>query len=148
MRINYFHKNITEIGFRDKFLYNLLYNFLYRSERLSLRDMLSLGAWRMGLGCSGKIIPPSSSPPSSSSPNRFSILWTFLHTFAHCSILRVCHEWGPYKRWGAARHVKRSGISIRTYLVLTNIANIIKYSPQCSILFENLIRNVQNARKS
>ena len=37
----------------------------YRSEGLSLRDMLSLGAWRMVLGCSGKILPP---PPSSSSP--------------------------------------------------------------------------------
>ena len=35
-----------------------------RSDGLSLRDMLSLGAWRMGLGCSGKILPssPSSSP--------------------------------------------------------------------------------------
>ena len=29
---------------------------------LPLRDMLSLGAWRMGLGCSGKILPPL--PPS------------------------------------------------------------------------------------
>ena len=38
---------------------------MYRSEGLSLRDMLSLGAWRMGLGCSGKILPsPPSSPPS------------------------------------------------------------------------------------
>ena len=37
----------------------------------------------------------------------------FFHTFADCSILRVCHEWGPYKRWGAARHAIRSGISIR-----------------------------------
>ena len=37
---------------------------VYRSEGLSLRDMLSLGAWRMGLGCPGKILP--SSPPSSS----------------------------------------------------------------------------------
>ena len=35
---------------------------------LPLRDMISLGAWRMGLGCSGEI-PPSSSPsPSSSAP--------------------------------------------------------------------------------
>ena len=33
---------------------------------LPLRNMISLGAWRMGLGCSGKILPssPSPSPPS------------------------------------------------------------------------------------
>ena len=36
-----------------------------RSGGLSLRDMLSLGAWRMGLGCSRKFLPP----PSSSSPS-------------------------------------------------------------------------------
>jgi hypothetical protein len=43
-----------------------------RSEGLPLRDMLSLGAWRMGLGCSGEILPSSpSSPPSSSSPATF-----------------------------------------------------------------------------
>ena len=30
----------------------------YRSEGFALRDMLSLGAWRMGLGCSGDIPPP------------------------------------------------------------------------------------------
>ena len=42
--------------------------FMYcRSKGLSLRDMLSLGARRMGLGCSGKILL-SSSPSSSSSP--------------------------------------------------------------------------------
>ena len=34
-----------------------------RSEGLSLRDMLSLGAWRMGLGCSGKSLPLPPSPP-------------------------------------------------------------------------------------
>ena len=31
---------------------------------LPLRDMISLGAWRMGLGCSGKMFPSSPSPPS------------------------------------------------------------------------------------
>ena len=35
-----------------------------------------------------------------------------------CSILRFCHERGPNKRWGAVRHVKRSGISIRVFLFL------------------------------
>ena len=30
---------------------------VYRSEGLSLRVMLSLGAWRVGLGCAGKILP-------------------------------------------------------------------------------------------
>ena len=33
---------------------------------LPLRDMISLGAWRMGLGCSGEILPSPSSPPPSS----------------------------------------------------------------------------------
>ena len=36
---------------------------------LPLRDMLSLGAWRMGLGCSGKILPPPSPSPPSPSPS-------------------------------------------------------------------------------
>ena len=35
---------------------------------LPLRDMISLGAWRMGLGCSGKILP-SSPPPSPPPPS-------------------------------------------------------------------------------
>ena len=29
----------------------------YRREGLALTDVLSLGAWRMGLGCSGKYLP-------------------------------------------------------------------------------------------
>ena len=40
-----------------------IYIYIYRSEGLPLRDMLSLGEWRMGLGWSGKILP---SPPSPS----------------------------------------------------------------------------------
>ena len=36
-------------------LHIYIYIYIYRSEGLPLRDMLSLGAWRMGLGCSGKI---------------------------------------------------------------------------------------------
>ncbi len=31
-------------------------------------------------------------------------------------ILRFCHEWGQNKRWGAVRHVKRSGILIRVVI--------------------------------
>ena len=33
------------------------------------------------------------------------------------SILRFCHARGQIKRWGAVRHVKRSGISMRVFLV-------------------------------
>ena len=40
---------------------------LHRSEGLPLRDMLSLGAWRMGLGCPGNILPSPSSPSPSPS---------------------------------------------------------------------------------
>ena len=36
---------------------------------LPLRDMISLGAWRMGLGCSGKVLPSSPSPPPSPPPS-------------------------------------------------------------------------------
>ena len=50
--------------------------------------------------------------------NRVSKCLTFLHTVAHCSILRLCHEWGQNKRWGAVRHVKWSGIPIRVFLFL------------------------------
>ena len=35
-----------------------------RSEGFTLRDMISLGAWKMGLGCPGKILPSSPPPPS------------------------------------------------------------------------------------
>ena len=34
----------------------------HRSEGLYVRDMLSLGEWRMGQGCSGATLPPLSSP--------------------------------------------------------------------------------------
>ena len=37
---------------------------------LPLRDMISLGAWRMGLGCPGKILPSSSPSPPPPSPTR------------------------------------------------------------------------------
>ena len=50
-----------------------IYIYIYRSERLSLRDMLSLGTWKMGLGCSGKILPPSPSPPPSSPARPFPV---------------------------------------------------------------------------
>jgi hypothetical protein len=109
--------------------------------------MLSVGVWRMGLGCSGKILlPPSSSPPSLS-PNRFSKGVTLLHTFAHCSILHLCHEWVQKWKWGAARHVIQSGISIRVYSVLANIVTSSKYSQQWSNMFEILV-NVSKISKT
>ena len=41
-----------------------IYIYIYFGVKdLPLRDMISLGAWRMGLECSGKILP--SPPPSS-----------------------------------------------------------------------------------
>ena len=48
------------------YVYNIyIYIYIYIGVRdLPLRDMISLDAWRMGLGCSGEILP--SSPPSSS----------------------------------------------------------------------------------
>ena len=67
--------------------------------------------------------------------NRFSKRLTFFHTLAHCSILRLCHERGQNKRWGAVRHVKRSGISIRVYSVLEGIANTLKSNPSCSNIY-------------
>ena len=45
----------------------------------------------------------------------------------HLSILRFYHERVQYKRLGAVRHVKRSGILIRVHSISTNIANIMKY---------------------
>ena len=75
--------------------------------------------------------------------NRFSKGLTFLHTCAHCSILRLCHEWGQNKRWGAVRHVKRSGISIRVYSVLENIVTISNYSQQMSNMFEHLVKHTK-----
>ena len=42
--------------------------YICRSEEFPLQDMLSLGAWRTGHGCSGKILLPPSSPSPSSSP--------------------------------------------------------------------------------
>ena len=40
-----------------------------------------------------------------------------MHNYAKMSSLRFCHERGQNKRWGAVRHVKRSGISIRVFLI-------------------------------
>ena len=57
-----------------------LYIYIYRSEGLPLRDMLSPGAWRMGLGRSGEILPSSSSP-SSSSPASFRQILEKSHHF-------------------------------------------------------------------
>ena len=65
----------------------------------------------------------------------FDVFIHFCTAFAHCFILRVCHEWGQNKRWGAARHVKRSGISIRIYSILKNIVNIYKIVQQCRTCF-------------
>ena len=46
----------TNIDWEHLYIYTSIYGSIYRSEGLSLRDMLSLGAWRMVLGCSGKKI--------------------------------------------------------------------------------------------
>ena len=46
----------------DYYEYSLSVRLMSRSKGLSLQDMLFLGAWRMGLGFSGKVLPPSSSP--------------------------------------------------------------------------------------
>ena len=35
------------------------------------------------------------------------------------SSLRFCHERGQNKRWGAVRHVNRSGIPIRVFFIFT-----------------------------
>ncbi len=51
----------------------------------------------------------------------FHLRWSFSKNKWHRFISRLCHEWGPYKRWGAARHVIWSGISIRIYLVVLHI---------------------------
>ena len=63
---------------------------------LPLRDMLFLGAWRMGLGGSGKILPSSS--PSSPAPFQTCFRHLFQNTFFH--------GWAPYGRWRAHRTVK------------------------------------------
>ena len=42
-----------------------IYIYIYiRVRNLPLRDMISLGAWKMGHGCSGKICPSSSPSPT------------------------------------------------------------------------------------
>ena len=66
--IGLFHENLRRKGKSlTPILWRMLPTILFqdRSEELSLLDMLSLGAYRMGLGCSGKILPSSSSPLSS-----------------------------------------------------------------------------------
>ena len=60
------------------------------------------------------------------------------------STLRFCHERGQNKRWGAARHVKRSGISIRVYSILTNIVKKSKSSQH----LKNICENVEQSWKS
>ena len=48
-------------------------------------------------------------------------LGPFIWARANGPILRFCQERGQNKRWGAVRHVKRSGISIRVFLVFKNV---------------------------
>ena len=66
----------------------------------------------MGVGRSEKILPPSQLRPRPT--NWDSKVLT--STFSHCLVLFVCHEWGPYKRRGAARHVTRSGNPIHVFV--------------------------------
>ena len=41
-------------------MYINIYIYIYMGARdLPLQDVLSLGAWRMGLGYSAKLLPPS-----------------------------------------------------------------------------------------
>ena len=63
-------------------------------RHLPLRDMISLGAWRMGLGCSGKILP---SPPS---PTRLPIDQNMSF------LIKICHFWvkGIFKTYNVIFH--------------------------------------------
>ena len=92
---------------------NVQYYYLYRSEGIPLRDMLSLGALGMGPGWPGKIIP-SSSP-----------FCNFLVTSSRIPFVR---EWGPYKRWGAVQHAIWKRIPLRVYLVSKNIDHFVSQS--------------------
>ena len=57
--------------------------------------------------------------------------------FAHCVMLHVCPEWGPYKRWGAARHAKRSRSLVHAFSVLEHIAIFgSNYNPKCATCFK------------
>ena len=47
-----------------------MYIYIYRSEGFALTGYDIPGSWRMGLGCSGKILPSPPSPSPSSSPTR------------------------------------------------------------------------------
>ena len=71
IQIEYSHMlSCDNLHIHDISLSLSLYIYIYIGVKdLPLRDMISLGAWRTGLGCSGKILPSSPSP-SSSSPTR------------------------------------------------------------------------------
>ena len=107
---------------------------------MPLRDMLSLGAWRMGLGCSGKILPspqPSSPSPSTlglslqiglieggfggakppQQPSTLGLSFQIGSIYAKCQFYVFVTKGLKLKRWGAVRHVIVSGISMRIYLV-------------------------------
>ena len=62
--------------------------FIYIGVRdLPLRDMLSLGAWRMGLGFSGKILPPSPPSPSPApfykNSRKYTYIYIYIYTVFH-----------------------------------------------------------------
>ena len=110
----YIHTYIT--------LYIYIYIFLYIPyigvRDSPLRDMLSLGAWRMGLGCSGKILPPPPpSPPPPSSPAGIFCQNTFFH------------EWAPYGRWGAHRTGKIRVVAMRVFFAVMIYQNILVSRP-------------------
>ena len=63
----------------------------------------------------------------------FSILLSILNAMCSCS-----HQWGQNETWGAVRHVKRSGISIAVYLILTNTVNLFRKNPNPKNIFANV----------
>ena len=66
-----------------------IYIYIHIGVRdLPLRDMISLGAWRMGLGCPGKTLP-SSPPPPSPPPTR---VWKNFSSFITESDLPECAD--------------------------------------------------------
>ena len=69
-----------------------IYIYIYIGVRdLPLRDMISLGAWRMGLGCSGKILPSSPPPPSPPPPSPTRV-WKNFSSFITESDLPECAD--------------------------------------------------------
>ena len=125
---------VTTIPHSDELCQGMGYPAVCRSEGLSLRDLLSLGAWRMGLGCSRKIIPP---PPSSPSPKNNGVqnvrrFCTLLHIVPFYVFVTNGVHIRDGELPGTSYEAEFRYASIRFWEIQCQFQNVVTHAHRCS----------------